>query len=72
MLKKLMEETREKGGVNLKSGLRKAGIFPLGRTQVLARLPWSSADAEVICESFMEYLAGLCGSASTTPKARRN
>ena len=53
-VEKLHEALDEDGKVskNLKSGFKKAGIFPLNKSQVLSRLPCTRDDSELISDIF--------------------
>lgn len=41
LLKSLIDALSENGGANLRSGFKKAGMFPLNREKVLERIPTS-------------------------------
>lgn len=80
LLKNLMHKLEDKGGENLKSGFRKAGIYPIDKSQVLARLP-NTSDPEItgktspslVSQSFLEHLqkARSGGDDEPTTKGRR-
>lgn len=62
LLKKIMVKLEENIEKNLKSGFRKTGIFPLGKTQVLQRLPKSVLEEslesmkDVVSDVFLDQL----------------
>ena len=61
LLQQLLVKLHENGPENLRSGFRKAGIYPLDKTQVMSRLPdvacgIDAVHSEHINQSFLDYL----------------
>lgn len=58
LLKKCLDELEPNIKENLKSGFRKAGIYPIDKDEVLKRLPTTNASVnlELVGESFIHHL----------------
>jgi len=80
LLNSLMTRLDEKSSDNLKAGFRKAGIWPLDKSQILSRLPStassepeSNATCELVSQSFVDHLRQARGDdeASCNARAKR-
>ena len=64
-----MEKVAEQ---NLKSGFRKAGIYPQEKEELLKRLPKRKAnDSSLVCETFLDVLQEIRSSSCSEPRQKR-
>lgn len=75
LLKQLIDALYAEKSINIVSGFKKAGIYPLNKDKVLERLPQKGVDTSFVSDIFIAHISkkidDLVGLSKSTDKKRR-